>query len=58
VFSFLAGERIRIAYQLCRNISDDLKRTDIEFQAGSLVQLHEVMKALTEQLKGVISKLG
>ncbi len=58
VLSFLAGERIRVAYQLCRNISDDLTRTDIEFQAGSLVQLHEVMKSLTEQLEGVIGKLG
>jgi hypothetical protein len=58
VLSFLVGERIRVAYQLCRNISDDLKRTDIECQAGSLVRLHEAMKALTEQLEGVIGKLG
>jgi hypothetical protein len=56
--SFLAGERIRTAYQLCRSISEDLKRTDIEFQAGSLVQLCEVMNALTERLEGVIGKLG
>jgi hypothetical protein len=58
VFSLMAGERIRAAYQLCRSISNDLKRTDIEFQAGSLVHLHEVTKALTEQLEGVIGKLG
>jgi hypothetical protein len=50
VLSLLAGERIRAAYQLCRSISDDLTRTDIEFRAGSLVQLCEVMKALTERL--------
>lgn len=54
VFSLMAGERVRAAYQLCRSISTDLKRTDIEFQAGSLVHLHEVTKALTEQLEGVI----
>jgi hypothetical protein len=58
VFSLMAGERIRAAYQLCRSISDDLKRTDIEFQAGSLVHLHEVTKALTEELEGVIGRLG
>lgn len=58
VLSFLVGERIRVTYQLCQAISDDLKRTDIEFQAGSLVHLHEIAKALTEQLDGVINRLG
>lgn len=58
VLSFLAGERIRVAYQLCGAIGDDLKRIDIEFQAGSLVQLYEVTKTLTEQLGGVINRLG
>ena len=56
VLSFLVGERIRATYQLCQAISDDLKRTDIDFQAGSLVQLYEVAKALTEQLNSVINK--
>jgi hypothetical protein len=56
VLSLLVGERIRATYQLCQAISDDSKRTDIEFQAGSLVQLYEVTKALTEQLNGVINK--
>ena len=58
VLSFLAGERIRAAYQLCQALTDDLKRTDIEFQRGSLVQLQEVAKALTEQLNGIIKRLG
>jgi hypothetical protein len=58
VLSFLVGARIRATYQLCQAISDDLKRTDIDFQAGSLVQLYEVITALTEQLSGVISKRG
>jgi hypothetical protein len=56
ILSFLVGERIRATYQLCQAVSDDLKRTDIDFQAGSLIQLHEVAKALTEQLKSVIDK--
>jgi hypothetical protein len=58
VLSFLVGERVRVAYQLCQAISEDLKRTDIEFQAGSLVHLHEVTKTLTEQLEGTINRLG
>jgi hypothetical protein len=58
VLSLLAGERIRAAYQLCRSIGEDLKKTDIEFQAGSLVHLHDVTKALTDQLDGVINRLG
>ena len=58
VLSLLAGERIRAAYQLCQALSDDLKRTDIEFQRGSLVQLFEVTNTLTEQLNGIIKRLG
>jgi hypothetical protein len=56
VLSFLVGARIRATYQLCQAISDDLKRTDIDFQAGSLV--HEATKTLTEQLEGVINRRG
>jgi hypothetical protein len=58
VLSFVAGERIRATYHLCQAISDDLKRTDIEVQAGSLVQLHEVARVLTEQLDGAVNRLG
>jgi hypothetical protein len=58
VLSFLVGARIRATYQLCQAISDDLKRTDVEFQAGSLVQLYEATKALTEQLNSVICSRG
>jgi hypothetical protein len=58
VLSFLVGEKIRVTHQLCQAVGDDLKRTDIKFQAGSLVQLHEVTKALTEQLNDIINKLG
>jgi hypothetical protein len=58
VLTFLAVERVRATYQLCQAISDDLKRTDIAVPAGSLIQLFEVMSALTEQLKGIVNKLG
>jgi len=58
VLSLLAGERIRAAHQLCRVIRDDLGRPDVRFQAGNLVQLHEVLKALTERLDDTIKNLG
>lgn len=57
VLSLLAGERIRVAYQLCQGLSDDLKGSEVEFQRGSLVQLYEVAKTLTETLKHVIDNL-
>jgi len=57
VLSLLAGERIRTAYLLCQSLSEELKRTDVKFQRGSLVQLHEVTKALTETLKHIIDSL-
>jgi hypothetical protein len=56
VLSLLVAERIRVAYQLCQAISEDLKRTDIDFQPGSLVQLCAVMKSLAEQLDGVLNR--
>jgi hypothetical protein len=58
VLTFLVGERVRAAYQLCEAIGEDLKRTDVEFQTGSLIQLYEVTKALTEQLNDVINRRG
>jgi hypothetical protein len=54
--SLLVGARIRAAYQLCQALEDDLKRTDIEFQRGTLFELHEATKNLTEQLKRVIDE--
>jgi hypothetical protein len=50
VLTILAGERIRAAHDLCRAISSDLKRPDIEFQSGSLVELHEVVQKLSTDI--------
>lgn len=58
VLTLLAGERIRAAHQLCRVICDDLAKPEIRFQAGNLVQLHEVAQALTEKLQETIKELG
>ena len=57
IYSLLAGARVRAAYQLGQALTDDLKRNDIKFQRGSLAELQEVTKALTDQLKSVIDKL-
>lgn len=50
MLSFMAGERVRAAYHLCQLISDDLKHEAIDLQIGSLIQLHEVARTLSEQL--------
>jgi hypothetical protein len=54
----LARERIRATYHLCRAVNEDLKQADIQFQRGSLIELDEITKALTQQLNSVINRLG
>jgi hypothetical protein len=51
VGSLLAAERIRAAYQLCRQIHEDLGNNEIDFQKGQLAELHTVASELTKQLK-------
>ena len=50
VLSVLAGERIRVAYQICKLIEGDLANTEIQFQKGQLLQLREIAKALEQKL--------
>jgi hypothetical protein len=47
VMKFIAGDRVRAAYSLCQTISADLKRSDLDFQAGSLVALQEAAQKLS-----------
>jgi hypothetical protein len=54
VLSVLAGERVRVAYQLCQAIHADLKSSDIKFQTGQLIQLSLAAKALIEQIAEII----
>jgi len=49
--SFLASERVRCAFQLCRSVQEDLQREDIRFQKGQLVQLQAAILGLNEQLQ-------
>ena len=52
VVSLLAAERIRVAYQLCRAIQEDLGKHEIDFQKGQLSELGEATSELAAQLKG------
>lgn len=56
VLSILAGERVRVAYQICQALQEDLKSGEIKFQPGQLIQLHLATKTLTGQLENVIGK--
>ena len=49
--SFLAGERVRCAFQLCRTIHEDLEREDVQFQRGQLAQLQVAVSGLGKQLQ-------
>ena len=53
----VAGERVRVAYQLCQAIQADLKSSDIKFQTGQLIQLSLAAKALIEQLGEAVGAL-
>jgi hypothetical protein len=48
--SFLAAERVRCAFQLCRSVKEDLQRNDIKFQKGQLSELESAVKGLSKQL--------
>ena len=50
VLSVLAGERIRVAYQICQLIEGDLANSDIQFQKGQLLQMREIAKSLEKKL--------
>ena len=49
--SFLAAERIRAAYQLCRAIQEDVRRDDVELQKGSVAELYGVAQSLVAELE-------
>lgn len=50
VLKIIAGDRVRAAYSLCQTISADLKRPDLNFQAGSLVALQEAAQKLDAEV--------
>jgi hypothetical protein len=57
IISLAAAERLRATYQLCQAIQEDLASTDVQLQAGQLIQLHEATKTLSDKLDEVIRGL-
>lgn len=49
--SFLAGERVRCAFQLCRTINEDLRHEEVQFQKGQLVELQGAVSGLSKELR-------
>ncbi len=54
--SLLAGERVRVAYQLCKHVQADLANTEIQFQKGQLLQLRDATQELASQLGKVVGE--
>jgi hypothetical protein len=54
VLSVLAGERVRVTYQLCKLVEGDLANPDIRFQIGQLMQLRDATKALEQELETAV----
>jgi hypothetical protein len=57
LLSILAGERIRVAFQLVQLIKADLTNQSIEFQTGQLIQLQEALRDLSKQLDETVGKV-
>lgn len=58
VLSIAAAERVRAAYHLCQAIQTDLQSSEIRFQPGHLIELHQAVKALNEQLANAVNALS
>jgi small-conductance mechanosensitive channel len=56
VLSVLAGERLRVTYQLCKLVQADLANVDIQFQKGQLLQLRDAMQELTRRLGATVGE--
>jgi hypothetical protein len=52
VLTELAGERVRVAYQLCKHVQADLANPEIQFQKGRLLHLRDATQELALQLFG------
>ena len=56
VISVLTGERVRVAYQLCRLVQADLAKDETAFQKGQLLQLRDVTQDLGRQLDKAVGE--
>ncbi len=58
VLSVVAGERIRAGYQLAKLIRADLDNTEIRFQKGQLLELHEATRELFRELDRMVGAIA
>lgn len=56
VLAVVAGERIRVTYQLATLVQIDLANPEIRFQRGQLVSLREATQQLEDKLGEVIKR--
>jgi hypothetical protein len=49
--SFLASERVRCAFQVCRSVGEDLENETIQFQKGQLSELQKAISSLNKQIQ-------
>jgi hypothetical protein len=56
VLTVLAGERVRVTYQLCKHLQADLANPEVQFQRGRLLQLRDTVQELSRQLGGVVGE--
>jgi hypothetical protein len=47
VLTVLAGERVRVTYQLCKHLQADLANPEVQFQRGRLLQLRDAIRELS-----------
>jgi two-component sensor histidine kinase len=55
--SILASDRVRVTYQLCQSLQQDLQKKEVRFQPGQLVQLHAAVNELAKSLDIAIQEL-
>jgi hypothetical protein len=56
VLTVLAGERVRVAYQLCKLVEADLANPETQFQKGQLLQLRVATQELARRLGEVVGE--
>jgi hypothetical protein len=56
LLTLLAGERVRVAYQLCRLVQVDLANREVRFQKGQLLQLRDAAQELASGLGQIVGQ--
>ncbi len=56
VLTLLAGERVRVAYQFCNLVQDDLANPDVQLQKGPLSRLRDAVQQLAGRLAAVLGE--